>query len=108
MTFVLSPILAITLWFQKRDTTGKKMTWLENGLKICLFLKFFNAASKISIPFILRPNHVALSPFIRPFSSRVIFFPVVSLFWNQRVSNVVCFFLRPFVYAGGIVSQILQ
>ena len=25
---------ALTLWFQKRDTTGKKMTWLENGLNI--------------------------------------------------------------------------
>ena len=25
------------------------------------------------------------NPILRPFSSRVIFFPVVSLFWNQRV-----------------------
>ena len=42
----------VTLWFPKRLTTGKKMTRLENGLKIGLFLKKFKAESKIFMPFI--------------------------------------------------------
>ena len=45
---------------------------------------FFNAASKIFIPFILRPNPMALSPILRPFSSRVIFFLSCLSFWARE------------------------
>ena len=38
-----------------------------------------------AIPFLLRPKPEALSQILRPFSSLVICFPVVSLFLKQRV-----------------------
>ena len=63
------------------------MKRLENGLKVGLFLNFLKAESQISIPFILTPKPKALSPILRPFSSRVILF----LFRSQRVA-----ILKPF------------
>ena len=61
------------------------MTWLENGLEIGLFLKNLRQKARYPYPLCWDPILEALSLILRPFSSCVISFPVVSLFWNQRV-----------------------
>ena len=84
--------LFCTLWFQKEE--GKKMTRLENGLKIGLFLISFKAEDLYWALHRIFETRIWGSTItnLRPFSSRVIIYPVVALFWNRRELSI--YFLR--------------
>ena len=51
---------------------------------------------------ILRPKSKALLPILRPFSSRIMFFPAIAVFWNQRVpfDNLFVSATHDFVFVG--------
>ena len=61
------------------------MTRLENGLNIGDRASGLGLNIKGMDILLSALNFFRNNPILRPFSSRVIFFPVVSLFWNQRV-----------------------
>lgn len=90
----------------KKRHDRKKMTRMENGPNIR------NRASSIGSQY----GYLAFglnkfrncNPILRPFSSHIIFFPIVSLFWNQRVTIRQCFMQLVLVFNKNKKSAIIM